>query len=151
MLSSVREKQLISGLKFCHMCKAELPLNRYPKNKAKWDGLHTSCKDCSARDIKNRRKKDPDRFKGYDLKRNFGITLEQKSQMLVSQDNKCAACGSSEPGGQYNTWSVDHNHKTDKIRGLLCTSCNLTLGNAGEDIHRLVALTAYLTKHLERQ
>jgi hypothetical protein len=40
--------------------------------------------------------------------------------------------------------SVDHNHKSNKIRGLLCSSCNLTLGQAEENPRRLLALARYI-------
>jgi hypothetical protein len=39
---------------------------------------------------------------------------------------------------------IDHDHKTGKIRGLLCYNCNLAIGNAFDDIARLMAMIRYL-------
>ncbi len=89
----------------------------------------------------------PERAKSYDLKKKYGITLEDKQKMLIEQDGKCAGCGTTEPGGRYNEWHVDHDHATDIVRGLLCATCNLTLGNAQEDVERLAGLIHYLNKH----
>lgn len=99
------------------------------------------------------RKENPDKSKDADLRKVYGITLQDKLNMLSKQAKKCAACGASWHGNKRykdseTGWLVDHDHKTGKIRGLLCDPCNRTIGQAKEDLHRLVALTAYLTKHL---
>lgn len=51
----------------------------------------------------------------------FGITPEQYIEMLKSQGGRCAICR-REPA-KINL-SVDHDHDTGKIRGLLCPPCN---------------------------
>ena len=76
----------------------------------------------------------------------YGITRAQKAEMLARQGNCCAACGSDTPGGRWG-WNVDHIHGTKIIRGILCHHCNLTLGNAKEDVRRLRLLALYLEKH----
>lgn len=55
------------------------------------------------------------------LKRLFGITWEQYDQMLSSQGGVCALCGDPPKGKRL---AVDHDHKTGKVRGLLCSFCN---------------------------
>jgi hypothetical protein len=92
----------------------------------------------------------PEKSKDYDLRKNIGITMAEKMSMLAAQGFKCAACGSTEHKSRYEGvtgWPTDHDHKTGKVRGLLCNPCNRTLGQCEEDLHRLVALTAYLAKH----
>lgn len=59
------------------------------------------------------------------LKYRFGISLEEYNVLLKQQNGKCAICKNS-PGG--NRLDIDHDHKTNIIRGLLCRSCNRFLG-----------------------
>lgn len=139
-------------MRYCPKCGIEKSLTDfYNRSGVRNKQARAWCKSCenahSAAKQREARKVDPDRFRSYDLKKNFGITLEEKNAMAAAQNHRCAACGTTKPGGQYNKWATDHDHKTGKTRGLLCTSCNLTLGNANEDIHRLVTLTAYLVRH----
>ena len=90
------------------------------------------------------RKKNPERMKMHRLKETYGITLDEYRGMLVAQDFKCAVNGESisEASGQ-----VEHDHATGKIRGVACGSCNRTLGDARDDIARLVACAEYLSRH----
>lgn len=72
------------------------------------------------------------------LKRKYGITPEKFDEMSASQNGACAVCGSTE------RLVIDHDHETGAVRGLLCNSCNLALGLAGDSVDRLMALAAYL-------
>ncbi|MCJ7828710.1 MAG: endonuclease VII domain-containing protein [Dehalococcoidia bacterium] len=66
-----------------------------------------------------------------EMKRKFNITIEQYEQMFESQNGCCAICGKLEViENKYGIirLAVDHDHKTDKIRGLLCVRCNVKLG-----------------------
>jgi hypothetical protein len=74
----------------------------------------------------------------------YGITLVQKEQMLVSQDSCCAICG--EKIANISKAHVDHNHINNKIRALLCVRCNLLLGYAKENILTLEKAIIYLRK-----
>ncbi len=80
----------------------------------------------------------------------YGITIEQYNQMLITQDNKCAICYRDQT--QFNTvLCVDHCHKTGKVRGLLCNHCNLGFGLFEEHAERLVSASAYAIKHRVNQ
>lgn len=78
-------------------------------------------------------------------KRKYGITVEDRDRMLDLQGGKCAICsgGPNGKGGLH----VDHCHKSNRIRGLLCHSCNTLLGLAGDDPARLEAAAEYVRKH----
>lgn len=76
------------------------------------------------------------------LKRYYNITLEEYDQMVGIQGGKCAICGGKNPNGK--RLHVDHNHKTGKIRGLLCFECNTALGNMKDDIDILNKAITYL-------
>lgn len=81
------------------------------------------------------------------LKRTYGITLEQYEQMLTDQGGNCAICLKPETGKtQYGVKSlaVDHCHKTGKIRGLLCEKCNRAIGQLHDDVDVLRRAIDYI-------
>ncbi len=73
-----------------------------------------------------------------------GITLKQYDKMLEKQFGKCKICKTEVPGGP-GRFHIDHDHSTGKIRGLLCSNCNLFLGNAKDNIEILASAIQYLT------
>jgi len=86
----------------------------------------------------------------YGLKRHYGITLTEYTEMYNSQDGKCAICGLPETTmlhGKIRDLSVDHCHKSGKVRQLLCNACNHILGESKENTNTLLAAAAYLEKH----
>lgn len=78
------------------------------------------------------------------LKNKFGITPDDFNLMLSKQDNLCAICANPERGSK--RLSIDHNHTTGKVRGLLCTSCNTTL-EALENIEWRTKAEVYLKEN----
>ena len=77
----------------------------------------------------------------------YGITIEEQEVMLRNQNGKCKICGK----GIYlfgdtksNTAHVDHDHKTGKVRGLLCQECNTGLGKFCDNIEYLKNAIKYL-------
>lgn len=80
------------------------------------------------------------------LKKNYGISIEQFEAMAVAQDFKCGVCATDKPGGS-GSWHVDHCHKSDVVRKLLCSRCNLALGLVDEDEIVLQKMIDYLRKH----
>jgi len=83
------------------------------------------------------------------LKKKYNLTIEEYDKMVKKQNNKCAICGNCETtkrNRKTNVLVVDHNHKTGKVRGLLCRDCNLTLGHLNEDIFILKNCIKYLEK-----
>lgn len=71
------------------------------------------------------RAKNPLLAKASSLKKMFGIGMAEYEGMLEKQNGKCAIC--KQPDQKYNL-AVDHCHGTKRIRGLLCSQCNLGLG-----------------------
>ena len=61
------------------------------------------------------------------LKRYYGITIEDYDNMLDVQGGICKMCGTDVPGGP-GRFAVDHNHATGVVRGLLCMGCNTKIG-----------------------
>lgn len=92
------------------------------------------------------RRANPRRHAGDNLKYKYGLTVEQYESMVVAQGGVCAACGRP-PSGSTKKLRVDHNHKTGKVRDLLCHNCNVSLGLLGEDIQIIRSLILYLWRH----
>ena len=74
----------------------------------------------------------------------YGITLEQKQQMVDDQSGKCANVGCDYHFKNLSDAHVDHCHKTNKLRHLLCARCNHALGQLKEDINRILGLAEYI-------
>lgn len=79
------------------------------------------------------------------LKIKFGLTLDAYRALFETQNGLCLICAKLQIGDK--KLSVDHDHKTGKIRGLLCTNCNFLLGLAKDDLNILEAAINYLKKH----
>ena len=75
------------------------------------------------------------------LKHYYGITLTDFEAMNESCGGKCQICGKSEPNRRCERLSVDHDHQTGQVRGLLCSSCNTKLGWFEKNSDKI---TAYL-------
>lgn len=78
------------------------------------------------------------------LKRLYGLSLQDYDRMLADQGGVCAICGNTCTRFEY--LSVDHDHDTSAVRGLLCHSCNTMLGYAREDISILARAIEYLNE-----
>lgn len=104
------------------------------------------CLKCS---VTKPRVEKPKYLNAYDrnLRRRYGIGEEEYTEILNSQDGRCAICGSSVSGqDRQKHLSLDHNHITGKIRGVLCTECNHGLGKFGDSPELLREAAAYLEK-----
>jgi hypothetical protein len=80
------------------------------------------------------------------LKSAYGLSLEQYNSMLSSQGDRCAVCGLPKSESKIN-FSVDHDHKTERVRGILCHYCNTALGLLRDSIETVDNLHKYLLKH----
>lgn len=77
------------------------------------------------------------------IKRKFGMTPEDYEAMLERQNGCCAICRTDEPGGR-GKWHIDHCHETNEVRGLLCQSCNMGIGQLKDDVNLLQKAIGYL-------
>jgi hypothetical protein len=75
--------------------------------------------------------------------RSYGISVEEYETMLDDQGGGCYICGGS-PSGR--ALDIDHDHRTGKVRGLLCSNHNRALGLLGDDPDLLLAAHQYLVK-----
>lgn len=73
----------------------------------------------------------------------YGMTPAELQSLLLSQDGVCAICRHANPDGV--ALAIDHCHETGRVRGLLCSACNLGLGLMRDDPERMLRAVAYLT------
>ena len=109
------------------------------------------CKKCQQR-INNRKTKEyreernrtiyRDRRRDWVLRKKYGITLEKYHEILAAQGGGCGICGVV-PSKEHNL-PVDHDHKTDLIRGILCQRCNRALGSIGDTVSAVGRVLTYL-------
>lgn len=75
----------------------------------------------------------------------YGITKEKYLSLLVSQSNSCAVCKSKDWNGKSR--HVDHDHKSGKVRAILCWRCNQALGLIKDDPNIAMAMGRFLIAH----
>jgi hypothetical protein len=137
-------------LKRCSRCKDEFPATPeyFPRNKNNKDGLgiyHKACHNA----IGNAFLASKGGTKDYHLRQRYGVTEVQFRAMVADQGGLCAICGVILILDDKRTAHQDHNHETNKPRGVLCSSCNQGLGNFKDDIDRLESAIKYLTSWQE--
>ena len=88
-------------------------------------------------------KENPIKRKNAMLKYQYGITLDDYNKMFEQQKGKCAICNRHQ-NNLTRTLCVDHDHKTNQVRALLCVTCNTDV-SVVED--RLKEMLNYLNKY----
>jgi hypothetical protein len=127
-------------------CSVEKQITEFYFRDKKTGRRHSACKECDKARVKARHQANPEHTRNNDLKRNYGISLQEHQQMFEQQQGVCAIC-KSEGDGKWKKLCVDHDHKTGKVRQLLCRRCNMILGQAYDDISLFSEFIKYLQKH----
>ena len=120
-----------SKSKVCTKCGQLKSIRDFYKHPETKDGLDPRCKNChrkecaESRRVYDKTKKGKrSKFKAH-LKYKYNITVDEYDSMFEEQNGVCKVCGLPEINRRL---AVDHDHKTNKVRGLLCSSCNVQLG-----------------------
>jgi len=163
---------MIRAVKTCKWCRVEKPFTDFYKDDVGRDGRRPECKECTAARRKRwygeNREQEIQRVREWQqrnhdaylekqadyrargtrdhraehLRRTFGMTHEAYDALLEEQGGCCAICGRAPKPGKH--LHVDHDHDTGEVRGLLCFSCNVGVGNFGNDVERLERTVDYL-------
>jgi len=104
----------------------------------KYREQHLEARRAAARDYARAR---PRRATNYQRWYRHGLSVADYRALLKKQHHCCAVCGKKP-----RKLVVDHNHTTDKIRGLLCLHCNSLLGFARDNKLILKAAIRYLSQ-----
>jgi hypothetical protein len=100
--------------------------------KSKHRDADNACQDCR---------------RAYHRLRKYGLTQEQYDAMVKAQNGVCKICKQPETRvirGQVPLLSVDHDHATGKVRGLLCYACNHALGLFKDSVKTMKRAIRYL-------
>lgn len=132
--------------KRCPKCELDLPVSNYGlRANGKW--LRSYCRPCESKTqlaFQTENPAEPETYWRQHLQRKYKMTVEDYDDLLEEQEGKCGICGTTDPGTSKTRFSVDHDHRTRKVRGLLCSKCNIALGGLGDTIERLEKAVAYL-------
>jgi len=162
-------------MKLCSRCKISKQLTDFSSDITRKDGLYPYCKPCKSLykkqhpenpDTRKRQRNKPEsknKKKSYDfkrwnnypeyrlhvkneiLKKTYGISLVDYTNILQSQNSKCAICNVHKDFAHKGLY-VDHCHITKNVRGLLCGECNLGLGKFKEDSNLIGRAFIYLNE-----
>jgi hypothetical protein len=127
--------------RFCKKCGESRETEFYTFSRSE-------CKRCACIRTSAYHKDDPTYNRRRHLHRTYGITPEKYAESLAEQNGVCAMCGKPPVDDDLQKiLVVDHNHKTNKFRGLIHGRCNSLLGYAREDKTVLLGAVAYLGRH----
>lgn len=152
--------------KKCAACKQVLPVSGFHKA-GKY--LQGKCKPCVIAYVSEWRQAKPDgrtqemkntyasfkakttpeqrsaKYRKDDLRRHYGMTVEEYDFQFATQGGVCAICKMACPTGR--RLAVDHDHNTEQRRGLLCAPCNTTIARMDAIPNWAVAATIYLEEY----
>jgi len=138
-------------MKRCRTCGISKPATAYTKQKQR-NGkylLAFECKECACnRQSKRYQILTPEqklKKKEKFIQRTYGIDLMEFNRIFSEQQGKCASCGIHQSALD-KSLVIDHCHNTKLVRGLLCSGCNLALGNVKESAETLEKLAVYIRK-----
>lgn len=117
------------GLLKCTKCTVEKPgtLEFFPPHNKKRNGLDSWCRSCRSE------------YRNSINRGRFRSSIADEDLILLKQSQtKCLICNSSEK------LVVDHDHKTGKVRGMLCNHCNRGLGHFRDSLDALQKAIDYL-------
>lgn len=128
----------------CTQCGNEKQLDEFYRKGGSKVGFRSKCIQCVQQYYHDNRQ----RIRQRDLQRMYGISLTEYDQLLDGQGGVCAICGKT-PTENGMRLSVDHDHTTGKVRGLLCDTCNFAIGAFNDDVHLMMNARIYLESFSE--
>lgn len=124
--------------RICSRCKQEKTVFNFYRRTSRKRGYHYTCKKCDQKNYK----KNSERIRIRNLMQAYNLTKEQYNNLNKIQSGVCLICKNKcEIHGHL---SVDHNHFTGAVRGLLCSHCNKGLGCFKDNINLLLKAADYL-------
>lgn len=129
-----------SDEKRCPSCGETKPLEGFAINRTQPRDVGSYCLPCHNRIVRENRILIHGSTRNFHLKRRYGLVDEDVAAMVEAQGGSCAIC-QVKPAAH-----VDHDHATGEVRGILCFTCNVGLGNFDDEPDRLLLAHRYLTR-----
>ena len=135
----------------CRTCGEVKTREDFHKRSNRKSGLSHRCKSCVKEYKKQPNVKKRNKYVGWKSKLHakYNITPDDYFKMYDEQKGVCKICSTPEPctSGTKSRFSVDHNHETGKVRGLLCNLCNRGLGFFYDNANLLRKAAKYLEEN----
>lgn len=147
-MTSVSQPPLFTFEKRCGRCDDIQPFESFHRSNRNAAGLAYFCKRCLNDMQREKYAKSGvmrERARFAHIRKTYGMTREQYEAMLEDQGGVCAVCGRLP--SQVHDWSIDHDHQTGAVRGILCSTCNSGLGHFKDDPELCELAAAYLRQH----
>lgn len=142
-------------MKHCKTCNTTKPLSDFGLLRGKPRHICKECRKQESKDWyaqnKDRKKEISQKYrhikKDKDLQSTYGIDLATYYKMLDEQNHQCKIC-SAHQDTLKRAMCVDHDHATGKVRGLLCDTCNRSLGLLKDNVDTMLRAVKYLQGNL---
>lgn len=150
---------MLEGLRWCVRCEQAKPITDFYLRRGRY--YETRCRNCRNTRQREAHRQNPEKYREYTkewraknqhklraIRRKwtiatYGLTEQEYNKMLAIQGGVCASCGDGPTRGYL---VIDHDHGTNKVRGLLCDRCNMALGMLKDDLKRIRALYYYIER-----
>lgn len=126
--------------KRCPRCGEIKPLGAFAINRTHSRDLGDYCLPCHNVVVRENVQKNHGSTRNKHLKERYGLTHDEVAAMVEAQGGTCAICQVKDAE------HVDHDHETGDVRGILCFTCNVGLGNFQDEPARLLLAHRYLTR-----
>lgn len=145
-----RRRRRIPAVKFvakydqskCSGCQMMLPAADFNTDRHTPNGLARYCRSCQKPKRAMQYQQNKGTHRAAARRRKFGMDAAEYDRRLQAQHGVCAICKAPPEDGE--VLCVDHEHNTGLVRGLLCTRCNLGLGQFRDNPAVLAAAIRYL-------
>ena len=121
-------------MKICRKCQLNQKNKEFYSNKNSKDGLSPICKVCDnqirklsyykKRDLELQKDARAYKFKQHKINERFNISLDEYKRLM--EEDFCHICRKTNQSNR--DFHIDHCHKTNIVRGVLCSNCNTALG-----------------------
>lgn len=151
----------------CTRCLVWKPWDKFSKHHRGSNGHSARCKDCYRLDYRSNRESIlksksvyraenrnvlRKRNRKHQLKRLYGLSVEEFDKLFLSQGKSCAICARklhkqgrwSGKGSRKNVAHVDHDHNNGEVRGILCGDCNWAIALLNDDPSNCIGAANYL-------
>lgn len=132
--------------KSCTKCREIKPYSDFYKDHRNPNLLRPKCKPCHNGESAINYENNKDGWRDKFYQRKYGLTLIQYEDLLKAQNGVCAICEQVESSAKFMYLSVDHDHLTGEVRGLLCAFCNRLLGMYERNREKFDRFDTYLAR-----